>query len=102
MTNDGAALFRAVCEKPADDTPRLVYADWLEESGDPDRAEFIRLQCEAWNLCPGYPTETARRVRASVLLRTHGDRWYGELPAVTGVTWSDLFVRGFIDSAWLR
>ena len=26
-------------------TTRLVFADWLEEQGDVDRAEFIRLQC---------------------------------------------------------
>lgn len=26
-------------------TTRLVLADWLEEQGDVDRAEFIRLQC---------------------------------------------------------
>jgi uncharacterized protein (TIGR02996 family) len=29
-----------------DDTPRLVYADWLQEHGRESRAEFIRLQCE--------------------------------------------------------
>jgi uncharacterized protein (TIGR02996 family) len=28
-----------------DDTPRLVYADWLDERGEEARAEFIRLQC---------------------------------------------------------
>ena len=27
-----------------DDTPRLIFADWLEERGDP-RGEFIRVQC---------------------------------------------------------
>jgi uncharacterized protein (TIGR02996 family) len=27
---------------PADDAPRLVYADWLEEHGDLERAELIR------------------------------------------------------------
>ena len=33
---------------PDDDAPRLIYADWLEETGGPTeavRAEFIRLQC---------------------------------------------------------
>jgi uncharacterized protein (TIGR02996 family) len=99
MTSDGEALFRAVCENPAEDTPRLVYADWLEENGRPERAEFIRLQCEAWNLCPDYPDETARRVRASELLRLFGDRWYGELPDLPRVNWGALFVRGFIDMA---
>ena len=28
-----------------DDLPRLIFADWLDEHGDADRAEFIRLQC---------------------------------------------------------
>src|SRR5262249_20655511 len=27
---------------PEEDTPRLVYADWLEENGDAGQAEFIR------------------------------------------------------------
>jgi uncharacterized protein (TIGR02996 family) len=27
-----------------DDTPRLVYADWLSEHGQPERAELIRVQ----------------------------------------------------------
>jgi uncharacterized protein (TIGR02996 family) len=39
-------LLHAVAETPYDDAPRLVCADWLEEHGDPDRAEFIRVQCE--------------------------------------------------------
>lgn len=102
MTSDGDALFRAVCENPADDTPRLVYADWLEENGRVERAEFIRLQCEAWNLCPAYPTVTAARERASQLSKQFGGAWHGELPHVTRVTWSDLFVRGFVDAAWVR
>jgi uncharacterized protein (TIGR02996 family) len=99
MTSDGEALFRAICAQPADDTARLVYADWLEENGQPERAEFIRLQCEAWTLCPAYPTVEAARTRALELSREHGDRWYSELPAPKWVTWSALFVRGFIDSA---
>ena len=43
MTPDDAFL-QAIVEAPDDDTPRLIYADWLEERGDP-RGEFIRLQC---------------------------------------------------------
>lgn len=37
-------LLEAVIAAPHDDGPRLVFADFLEEHGDPDRAEFIRLQ----------------------------------------------------------
>jgi uncharacterized protein (TIGR02996 family) len=43
---DHAAFLRCICERPAEDGPRLVYADWLEEQGDGDRAEFIRVQVE--------------------------------------------------------
>lgn len=39
-------LLQAVCASPDDDTPRLVLADWWEEHGQPDRAEFVRVQCE--------------------------------------------------------
>jgi uncharacterized protein (TIGR02996 family) len=40
------AFLAAVASAPDDDLPRLVAADWLEEHGDTERAEFIRLQCE--------------------------------------------------------
>ena len=99
MTSDGEALLRAICENPQEDTPRLVYADWLDENDQPERAEFIRLQCEAWSLCPAYPTLTAARTRASELQRAFGNRWYNELPPVPGIEWGALFVRGFIDTA---
>lgn len=42
-----AQFLQAIIEAPDDDTPRLVYADWLEEyGGDLARAEFIRVQME--------------------------------------------------------
>lgn len=34
----------AIFAEPADDTPRLAYADFLEEAGDAARAELIRVQ----------------------------------------------------------
>jgi uncharacterized protein (TIGR02996 family) len=40
------SLLRAVVAAPDDDVPRLVAADWLDEHGQPDRAEFIRVQIE--------------------------------------------------------
>jgi uncharacterized protein (TIGR02996 family) len=49
-----AAILAAIAQFPHEDTPRLAYADWLDDHADalpePDaariRAEFIRLQCE--------------------------------------------------------
>lgn len=45
------AFLRAIFDAPDDDTPRLVYADFLQENSEEDRAEFIRIQCELlrWN-----------------------------------------------------
>src|SRR5207249_956021 len=39
------AFLLDILEHPDDDTPRLVYADWLMERGEP-RGEFIRIQVE--------------------------------------------------------
>ena len=44
--SDHAAFLNAVLERPDDDLPRLVYADYLDETGEPNRAEFIRVQIE--------------------------------------------------------
>jgi len=44
--SDRDALLAAILADPADDTARLVYADWLTENGDGDRGEFIRVDIE--------------------------------------------------------
>jgi uncharacterized protein (TIGR02996 family) len=46
MTSQHDALYRAICEYPDEDTPRLAFADLLEEVGDSLRAAFIRTQVE--------------------------------------------------------
>ena len=67
MTSDGDALLRAICEAPWEDTPRLVFADWLEENGQPERAEFIRLQIELKALPHDERFGTPQYDRASAL-----------------------------------
>jgi uncharacterized protein (TIGR02996 family) len=47
MHPEADALLDAIFDHPDDDTPRLVYADWLQEHGQEDYAQFIRLQCAA-------------------------------------------------------
>ena len=44
MNKPEEALLRAIADSPYDAAPRLVYADWLEECGDP-RAEEVRDGC---------------------------------------------------------
>ena len=48
---ENEALLATVIENPDDDAPRLVYADWLEENGESDRAELLRLLAEMRDLC---------------------------------------------------
>jgi uncharacterized protein (TIGR02996 family) len=75
------AFLRDARERPEDDTPRLVLADYLEENGDPERAEFVRLQCR---LAAGQaPMEEGTRrgmeARCEGLLARHGGGWLGPL-----------------------
>jgi uncharacterized protein (TIGR02996 family) len=44
------ALLAAIYANHDDDTPRLVYADWLDEHGQHERAELIRLPFELGRL----------------------------------------------------
>jgi uncharacterized protein (TIGR02996 family) len=84
---EAAALLKAIIDHPDDDTPRLVYADWLQEHDDPERAEYIRVQCQI-----------AREERKGFLKPTHplrkkeqecnqAHRWRSELPTIPGVEW---------------
>ncbi|MBP3954144.1 TIGR02996 domain-containing protein [Gemmata sp. G18] len=41
--SDEAAFLAALKANPADDTTRLVYADWLDEHNEPVKAEYLRL-----------------------------------------------------------
>jgi uncharacterized protein (TIGR02996 family) len=43
-------LLADILANTQDDTPRLVLADWLDEHSFPERAEFIRVQCEVARL----------------------------------------------------
>jgi uncharacterized protein (TIGR02996 family) len=73
------AFIRDIREHLDDDTPRLVYADWLDEHGDPSRAEFIRIQCELARLDDDDPIREERQERSTVLEKAHAARWLGNL-----------------------
>lgn len=69
-------LWAAVLASPAEDAPRLVYADALTERDDP-RGEFIVLQCK---LAAGRlgPADAKRaRARETELLDAHRQEWFG-------------------------
>ncbi|MCI0463541.1 MAG: TIGR02996 domain-containing protein [Gemmataceae bacterium] len=97
--DQGQALLRAVCDEPEDDSPRLVYADWLEEHDQPERAEFIRVQLELANLPAGHRRRKLE-ARQQGLLEEHRDEWVKPLEPVALTDYADdpyEFRRGFVE-----
>ena len=92
-----AALLRAIRAMPDEDTPRLIYADYLDEEGDGPRAEFIRAQVERARLPERDPARAALEDREHDLLAEHERAWLGvPADAVAGLTeWE--FERGFVN-----
>lgn len=72
----GDALICAVAKHPEEDTPRLMYADHLDEIGgaaNAARAAFIRVQCELARLPPQHKTFGGPH---GVVLRARGGPGY--------------------------
>jgi uncharacterized protein (TIGR02996 family) len=83
---DEAALLAAILAHPDEDTPRLMYADWLDEHGRPERAEFIRIQCDP-------SADEAAEERAEELEERNRIKWLAGLPQFPLARWE--FRRGF-------
>lgn len=64
------SLLAAICAEPDDDLRRLIFADWLDDRGDP-RGEFIRLQLS------DRLGEPATACRIAELEKLYGRRWAG-------------------------
>ena len=113
-----ADFLAAVIADPDDDAPRLIYADWLDENGQDERAEFIKAQVA---IARTIPTDHTRRApeegcpclfcalrrREGELLDRHWTEWAADLRAgyclnlYTGTPLSPpnraiLFRRGFV------
>ena len=84
--SDEPALLVAIRAHPDEDTPRLIYADWLDENGRPDRAEFIRIQCAP-------DADEVARDRAAELQERNYGKWLAGLPRFSDTRWD--FHRGF-------
>ncbi|MBY0457215.1 MAG: TIGR02996 domain-containing protein [Gemmataceae bacterium] len=106
MTTDGDALFRAICEQPWEDTPRLVYADWLEENGIYNgrksheaavRAAYIRHEVAYARMEKEAVAEHLKLMATA--FAGYQDRWSKELPIIPGVKWAWSWDRGFVSVA---
>jgi uncharacterized protein (TIGR02996 family) len=93
---DRHALLAAMAADPADDTVRLAYADFLEENGDADRADFVRVQVELSRMNVNDPARLPLVVRHNAFWRDFVPRWRAELPQLDGIEWGD-FNRGLVE-----
>jgi uncharacterized protein (TIGR02996 family) len=90
---EAEAFLRATAEAE-DDGPRLMYADWLDEHGDPDRADFIRTQCWIERTPRAAPRWRELRSHEAELLRRHASAWLGPWDSPSNEA---IFRCGFID-----
>jgi uncharacterized protein (TIGR02996 family) len=90
-----AGFLLDIREHPDDDVPRLVYADWLDENGQPERAEFIRVQIELARAELADPRRPDLESRQLQLLARHRKEWAGPLRALVP-QWE--FRRGFVEA----
>ncbi|MFM8275158.1 MAG: TIGR02996 domain-containing protein [Gemmata sp.] len=93
--SDREALIAAICAQPDEDTPRLVYADYMEENGEGAYAAFVRAQVELAAAPPWEPLAVRACRRAPDLVT--GARFRHALPPLSGATeWgAHPFRRGF-------
>ncbi len=104
--SDQNALLAAIRANPDEDTPRLAYADWLDEhlpdkvpspaSGPSARADYIRVQCRLAQRPyddPDYPALLERENELAMWLDAHaGDTDAPKLP--DDLEWYGTFTSG--------
>ncbi len=107
MQTEAEAFLQRIRAFPDEDTPRLIFADWLDEFGDP-RGQFIRVQLALAQMNeellgyenPGFAraereaTRAALMVQERELLELHREDWTAPFRGLaTGLE----FRRGFVE-----
>jgi uncharacterized protein (TIGR02996 family) len=87
------AFLQTILERPENDAPRLVCADWLEERGNP-HAELIRLQCDLARTGHDLPDHTRLQHREHELIERHEAVW---LKPIRELGLSARWRRGFLE-----
>lgn len=94
-TSDGDGLRAAIVAQPDDDTLRLIYADWLQENDQSDRAAFVRAQVSLAQSEPYSPQYRQYGSAAEKLQKAHPE-WGQHIRQKHGAI-SGWFERGFIE-----
>jgi uncharacterized protein (TIGR02996 family) len=93
-----AAFLPSILAHPKADGPRLIFADFLDESSDPAdraRAEFIRTQIALARILPEHPRRRELVNRQNDLLIRYHSAWTAHLK---GLASGFEFRRGILDS----
>src|SRR5579884_1109764 len=86
-------LLQAIIDNPDEDALRLAFADWLQDHGESERAEFIRVQIERVMRPNGDRRRPELERRETELLARHESAWVKPIRDWV-VSWT--FQRGFI------
>jgi uncharacterized protein (TIGR02996 family) len=108
--NSDDAFLHALFDKPDDETTRLVYADWLEDRGDPQslaRGEFLRVGHQLRTTDMGAKRRTELEARLYRLAEVAGLEWANSVHpylkrrarVLQGVFWG---MEGFVDRCQLK
>ncbi|MGL6073380.1 MAG: TIGR02996 domain-containing protein [Fimbriiglobus sp.] len=71
--SDRETFIQSIAQEPENRLRKLVFADWLEEHGEAERAEFIRLSIACLEDGPEQSLLLARR---NELFLAHAARWF--------------------------
>ncbi|MFO0821907.1 MAG: ribosomal protein L7/L12 [Gemmataceae bacterium] len=77
--SEEAAFLEALKANPADDTVRLVYADWLDEHAEPAKAEYLRHVATLALAEEEYAREQPHETRLFALAATLPTGWQAEV-----------------------
>jgi uncharacterized protein (TIGR02996 family) len=106
--NPEDAFLADIVAHPDDVGPRLVFADWLDDHGEPERAEFIRLQIERPTLAEDDERRDDLLAREGYLLWGQQQAWKARLGIGKASAVELRLARGFVEGmilsadAWLR
>lgn len=93
MQTEAEAFLQRIRAYPDDDAQRLIFADWLDEEGDP-RGRFVRVQLALADLPADAPERPALVSAERDLLAAHREAW--EAP-FRGLATGCVFHRGFVN-----
>jgi len=96
MTDEG--FLTDILDDPSDDVPRRVYADWLEEHDQADRAALIRVQLDLAGRGEVGPRVAELKARERALLAAHAAEWLKPLKLAPSRV---VFRRGFVEEVRL-